>query len=235
MEKVANKPKHLAIIMDGNGRWAKKKYLPRTAGHIKGAARVKDIVKFCANNGIQYLTLFAFSSENWARPEDEVSALMELFLQYLHKEMHELKDAGVKLKVIGNRAQFSNELQASISEVEKLTHSNQTLNLIVAANYGGRWDLMQALENGINDVRFSGGRLTQDCVESYLSTAGLPDPDLLIRTGGERRISNFLLWQLAYTELYFSDTLWPDFNEVELSKVLDWYGMRERRFGRITD
>jgi undecaprenyl diphosphate synthase len=229
-------PQHIAIIMDGNGRWAKKRFLPRTVGHVKGAAGVRRIVKACADRDIQYLTLFAFSTENWRRPPEEVSTLMDLFVQYLQKEMADMSREGVRLRVIGDRSAFSPDLQARIAAAEQATAHNTTLHLTVAANYGGQWDILQASRAwqqahptlSINDLR------EQD-LAAYLSTADLPDPDLLIRTGGESRISNFLLWQMAYTELYFVDDYWPDFDEASLAKALTWFASRVRRFGRTDD
>ena len=229
-------PQHIAIIMDGNGRWAKKRFLPRTVGHVKGAAGVRRIVKACADRDIQYLTLFAFSTENWRRPPEEVSTLMDLFVQYLQKEMADMSREGVRLRVIGDRSAFSADLQARIAAAEQATAHNTTLHLTVAANYGGQWDILQASRAwqkahpnlSIQDLR------EQD-LAAYLSTADLPDPDLLIRTGGESRISNVLLWQMAYTEMYFVDDYWPDFDEASLAKALAWFASRVRRFGRTDD
>jgi undecaprenyl diphosphate synthase len=229
-------PKHIAIIMDGNGRWAQARRMPRTVGHAKGAAGVRALVESCARRGIQYLTLFAFSTENWKRPADEVSTLMGLFVQYLEKEMNELSKAGVRLRVIGDTTAFPQELQSRIEAAEQATQANQVLTLTVAANYGGQWDVVQAAKlwhqhNPSTDI----AQLTQEQLAQHLSTAGMPDPDLLIRTGGEQRISNFLLWQCAYAELYFTDVLWPDFDEAQLAKALSWYSDRTRRFGLTTE
>jgi undecaprenyl diphosphate synthase len=227
-------PQHIAIIMDGNGRWAQKRHMPRTVGHAKGAAGVKALVEYCASRGVKYLTLFAFSTENWSRPADEVSTLMGLFVQYLEKEMGALAAAGVRLKVIGEVAGFAPELQARIQAAEKVTQHNQAITLVVAANYGGRWDVVQAVKNwqaAHPDANAS--QLTQAQLAQHLSTAGMPEVDLLIRTGGERRISNFLLWQAAYAELYFTEALWPEFDEAALDKALHWYATRERRFGKV--
>ncbi len=231
-----NLPKHIAIIMDGNGRWAQARHMPRTVGHAKGAAGVRALVESCARQGIQYLTLFAFSTENWRRPADEVSTLMGLFVQYLEKEMNELSKAGVRLRVIGDITAFPQELQSRIEAAEQATQHNQVLTLTVAANYGGQWDVVQAVQrwhrhNPSADI----SQLTQEQLAQNLSTAGMPDPDLLIRTGGEQRISNFLLWQCAYAELYFTDVLWPDFDETQLAKALSWYSDRTRRFGLTTE
>jgi undecaprenyl diphosphate synthase len=227
-------PEHIAIIMDGNGRWAQKRHMPRTVGHAKGAAGVKALVEHCAKLGVQYLTLFAFSTENWKRPADEVSTLMGLFVQYLEKEMGALAAAGVRLKVIGDVAGFPVELQTRICAAEVATQNNHAITLVVAANYGGQWDVVQAVKNW--QAAHPGAdvaALTQEQLAQHLSTAGIPDPDLLIRTGGEQRISNFLLWQAAYAELYFTDALWPEFDEAELNKALHWYATRERRFGKV--
>jgi undecaprenyl diphosphate synthase len=229
-------PQHIAIIMDGNGRWAKKRFLPRTVGHVKGAAGVRRIVKACADRDIRYLTLFAFSTENWRRPPEEVSMLMDLFVQYLQKEMADMSSEGVRLRVIGDRSAFSPDLQARIAAAEQATAHNTTLNLTVAANYGGQWDILQASRAWQQaHPALSLYDLREQDLAAYLSTADLPDPDLLIRTGGESRISNFLLWQMAYTELYFVDDYWPDFDEASLTKALTWFASRVRRFGRTDD
>jgi undecaprenyl diphosphate synthase len=228
-------PQHIAIIMDGNGRWAQKRHMPRTVGHAKGAAGVKALVEHCAKLGVRYLTLFAFSTENWKRPADEVSTLMGLFVQYLEKEMGALAAAGVRLKVIGDVAGFAPELQTRIHAAEAATQTNQAITLCVAANYGGQWDVLQAIKNWqVANPGADVASLTPEQLAQHLSTAGMPDPDLLIRTGGEQRISNFLLWQAAYAELYFTEALWPEFDEAELNKALHWYASRERRFGKVT-
>jgi undecaprenyl diphosphate synthase len=227
-------PQHIAIIMDGNGRWAQKRHMPRTVGHAKGAAGVKALVEYCAVKGVKCLTLFAFSTENWSRPADEVSTLMGLFVQYLEKEMAALAAAGVRLKVIGDVAGFAPELQTRIHEAEQATQHNQGVTLCVAANYGGQWDVVQAVKQWqAANPTANASQLTQHQLAAHLSTAGMPDVDLLIRTGGEQRISNFLLWQAAYAELYFTNALWPEFDEAELNKALHWYATRERRFGSI--
>jgi undecaprenyl diphosphate synthase len=233
---LATLPQHIAIIMDGNGRWAQKRHMPRTVGHAKGAAGVKALVERCAQLGVKYLTLFAFSTENWSRPADEVSTLMGLFVQYLEKEMGALAAAGVRLKVIGDVAGFAPELQTRIHAAEKATQHNQAITLVVAANYGGRWDVVQAVKNwqaAHPDANPS--QLTQEQLAQHLSTADMPDVDLLIRTGGEQRISNFLLWQSAYAELYFTEALWPEFDEAQLKQALHWYANRERRFGLVQE
>ena len=220
--------------MDGNGRWAQKRHMPRTVGHAKGAAGVRALVEFCAHKGVKYLTLFAFSTENWSRPEEEVSTLMGLFLQYLEKELKNLAQAGVRLQVIGEVTGFAQELQDRIAEAVKATAGNDGIVLTVAANYGGQWDILQAVQRWQAEHPQAYARdITQAQLEKYLSTAHMPDPDLLIRTGGEQRISNFLLWQVAYAELYFTDVLWPEFDTAQLELALDWYQTRQRRFGRV--
>ena len=227
-------PHHIAIIMDGNGRWAQKRHMPRTVGHAKGAAGVRELVEFCAHKGVKYLTLFAFSTENWSRPEEEVSTLMGLFLQYLEKELKNLSQAGVRLQVIGDVTGFAQELQDRIAEAVKATAGNDGIVLTIAANYGGQWDIVQAVQRWqAEHPEVDACDITQEQLEKYLSTAHMPDPDLLIRTGGEQRISNFLLWQLAYAELYFTDVLWPVFDTAQLELALDWYQTRQRRFGRV--
>jgi len=226
--------KHIAIIMDGNGRWAKKRQLPRTVGHVKGAAMVRGLIEACLDQGIQTLTLFAFSTENWGRPSEEVSTLMKLFLQYLEKEVKSLQTAGVKLKILGDTARFSDELQVHIKKAESAQVQQPRLQLNVAANYGGRWDIVQAVKSWqCSHPTENLSQLTEEALGQHLSTQGMSDVDLLIRTGGELRISNFLLWQLAYAELYFVDTLWPDFDRAAFQQALDWYGQRERRFGKV--
>ncbi len=222
--------------MDGNGRWAQKRFMPRTAGHAKGAASVRALVEHSAKQGVKYLTLFAFSTENWQRPADEVSTLMGLFVHYLEKEMKSLADAGVRLKVIGHVAGFALELQQRIRAAEAATANNTAITLCVAANYGGRWDVLQAVKNWqATHPLQSVEDLTEAVLTQNLSTTGMPEVDLLIRTGGEQRISNFLLWQSAYAELYFTDVLWPDFDEIELNAAIGWYGERNRRFGKTSE
>jgi undecaprenyl diphosphate synthase len=233
-QELIAQPLHIAIIMDGNGRWAKNRHMPRTAGHARGAACVKSLVEYCAELGVKYLTLFAFSTENWQRPVHEVSALMGLFVQYLEKEMVALAAAGVRLRVIGDVAGFPFALQDRIRAAEQATQHNQAVTLIVAANYGGRWDLVQAVKRWqAANPQMDVGQLTETQLALHLSTAGMPDVDLLIRTGGEQRISNFLLWQGAYAEIYFTNTLWPEFDRVQLDAALEWYRSRERRFGKV--
>ncbi len=231
-------PRHVAIIMDGNGRWAKKRHQPRVAGHRAGVENVRSLVQQCVETGIECLTLFAFSSENWRRPPAEVRLLMDLFVSALREEMRRLHENGVRLAVIGDRSVFSSRLQAAIAEAEALTRHNARLKLNVAANYGGRWDITEAARGLAEEVR--AGRLepsaiTPELLGARLSLAGLPEPDLFIRSGGEQRISNYLLWQLAYTELHFTDCLWPDFDRAEFTKALDSYASRQRRFGMTAE
>lgn len=230
-------PRHLAIIMDGNGRWATKRFLPRTAGHARGVQAVRRVVEACGRRGVEYLTLFAFSSENWRRPQEEVSLLMRLFIQTLEKEIDKLDEQGVRLRVVGDLAPFEPKLQGLIRAAEQRTERNTALNLTIAANYGGRWDILQAMRR-LLVTRPELAERPQDINEAmlaeHLSMAYAPEPDLFIRTGGEQRISNFLIWQLAYTELYFSDDYWPDFGAKEIDAAFKWYKTRERRFGRTS-
>ncbi|VAW93371.1 Undecaprenyl diphosphate synthase [hydrothermal vent metagenome] len=227
-------PKHIAIIMDGNGRWARKRLLPRVAGHKSGVKVVRNIVQYCAKHSIGALTIFAFSSENWKRPKKEVGSLMELFFTALEKEVKSLNENNVCMQFIGDRTVFSKKLQNKISSSEQLTQSNSGLKLSVAANYGGRWDITNAAKQLVNDIeqgKLSKEDINEESLSQRMSLNLLPEPDLFIRTGGEERISNFLLWQLAYTELYFTKTLWPDFTEVEIEKAIQNYIQRQRRFG----
>jgi undecaprenyl diphosphate synthase len=227
-------PRHIAIIMDGNGRWAKKRFLPRTAGHRAGVGAVRKTVEHCLAKGIEALTLFAFSSENWRRPPQEVSLLMELFIATLERETQKLHENGVRLRVIGDRSAFAPVLQERIAASEELTRHNSRINLSIAANYGGRWDMLQAvrrLAEAVERGELRAADIDRQCFESRLALTDLPEPDLFIRTGGEQRISNFLLWQLAYTELYFTPVLWPDFDEKALDQALEDYASRQRRFG----
>ncbi|AKQ55947.1 polyprenyl diphosphate synthase [Bordetella hinzii] len=230
-------PKHVAIIMDGNGRWATRRHLPRTAGHAKGVQAVRRVVEACGRRGVRYLTLFAFSSENWRRPADEVSLLMRLFVQALEREVDKLQEQGVRLHVVGDLSAFEPRLQELIHAAQERTRGNDRLHLSIAANYGGRWDILQATRAMLQAEPGLAAR-PQDIDESrlaqYLSMSWAPEPDLFIRTGGEQRISNFLIWQLAYTELYFSDAYWPDFGAEQLEAAFAWYGGRERRFGRTS-
>lgn len=228
-------PRHVAIIMDGNGRWGRKRHLPRVAGHRVGLEAVRKTIKGCIASGVEALTLFAFSSENWRRPKEEVGVLMNLFLSALQSEVKKLHKNGVRLRVIGDLSAFSEELQRRIAESEALTRDNTKLCLNIAANYGGRWDITRAcreLADEVADGRLQSSAITPELLQQRLALSELPEPDLFIRTGGEQRISNFLLWQLAYTELYFTDMLWPDFDETALEQAFASFAGRQRRFGR---
>ncbi|WP_425086088.1 isoprenyl transferase [Thiomicrorhabdus marina] len=235
-EAVAQIPKHIAIIMDGNGRWAKKRFLPRFIGHQKGLNAVKRVITHCAKRNVEAITLFAFSTENWRRPPEEVNKLMSIFLTALQKEVKKLHSNNVQLRIIGLRSAFSEEIQAHIAKAEALTHDNTGLVLNIAANYGGQMDVVEAvkawqMENPEKSVQ----ELTVDDISRHVANADLPLPDLLIRTGGEQRISNFLIWQMAYSELYFTDTLWPDFGADDIDAAIDSYAARERRFGKTSE
>ncbi|HZV99021.1 MAG TPA: isoprenyl transferase [Methylophilaceae bacterium] len=232
---TANIPQHIAVIMDGNGRWAKKRFLPRIAGHKRGVEVVRDMVKQCATLGVKYLTLFAFSSENWRRPAEEVSFLMSLFMEALKLEVDKLHQNNIRLVMIGDRSRFDAELCAKIENAEQLTATNTGLVLTVAANYGGRWDILQAMNRLQQAHPERAGMFEEEDLTPYLSMHYAPEPDLFIRTGGEQRVSNFLLWQLAYAELYFTDTLWPDFDESAFKLAIQSYQQRERRFGRTSE
>jgi undecaprenyl diphosphate synthase len=253
--EVGRVPRHVCIIMDGNGRWARSRFMPRVAGHKRGVEAVRAAVKTCGELGVEYLTLFAFSSENWRRPADEVSVLMQLFLRALEGEVAKLHANEVRFKVIGDLTPFDARIKELIARAEELTANNKKLTLTVAVNYGGRWDILQAAnkaaeqklldwrssqaENASNTapvLEFKGdGAVTEQDLSPHLSMSYAPEPDLFIRTGGEERISNFLLWQLAYTEFYFTQELWPDFNRTSLLKAVDSYRERERRFGRTSE
>lgn len=232
--KDSNLPHHIAVIMDGNGRWAKRRFMPRFAGHRAGADAVRLIIKNCALKQIPVLSLFAFSSENWRRPAQEVNYLMDLFLSGLEKEVPAMHENNIQLRFIGDRVRFSEKLRNKILEVEKLTAQNTGMKLVIAVDYGGQWDICQAARRLAQEVEaglLSSSEITPEKINSKLSFADLPHPDLFIRTSGEQRISNFMLWQLAYSELYFTQTLWPDFDTAELEKALAHYTSRERRFG----
>lgn len=231
-------PRHVAIILDGNGRWATQRKLPRSAGHRRGVEAVRRVVEHCARSGVEYLTLFAFSSENWRRPSEEVSLLMRLFVGALQREVRLMHDKGIRLRVVGDRSRFEPMLQRLIESAEERTADNDRLTLTIAANYGGRWDLLQATR-ALIAARIQGRRPVDDRIDEaeladHLALSFAPEPDLFIRTGGEQRISNFLLWQLAYTELYFCEQYWPDFDAGSLELAFDWYRGRERRFGRTS-
>ena len=228
-------PQHIAVIMDGNGRWARKRGLPRIAGHKKGVDMVRTMIASCGEKKIPYLTLFAFSSENWRRPEKEVKLLMDLFVQAIDSEIKKLHKNNIRFHVIGDKTRFGDKLVDRIEQAEALTKKNDGMLLNIAANYGGRWDLIQAAKSLAEDVisnKVSAESINESLFSSYLCLSDCPEPDLFIRTGGEHRISNFLLWQLAYTELYFTDTLWPEFNKEELEIALDSFAQRQRRFGQ---
>ncbi len=231
-------PRHIAIILDGNGRWATERHLPRTAGHRKGVDAVRSTVELCGRLGVEYLTLFAFSSENWRRPAEEVSLLMRLFISALQREVSQLHGNGVRLRIVGDRSRFDPRLQEAILSAEQRTARNDGMVLTIAANYGGRWDLLQAA-TAVARERAARGEdplapVREDEFARHLSMAYAPEPDLFIRTGGEQRISNFLIWQLAYTELFFCDCYWPAFDARTLGEAIAWYRQRERRFGRTS-
>jgi undecaprenyl diphosphate synthase len=231
-------PEHVCIIMDGNGRWAKKRLMPRTFGHRKGVTVTRDSIEFFARAGVRHLTLFAFSSENWNRPKEEVSTLMELFFRSLKDNSAELNSKNIRIRFIGEREAFSQILQNQIADTEALTLNNNVMVLNIAANYGGQWDILNAVKKVAARVErreIAPDHIDQAMLESELSLADTPNPDLFIRTGGEHRMSNFLLWQLVYTEFYFTDVLWPDFSEQEMQKALDDYAKRQRRYGKTGD
>jgi len=230
-------PRHVAIIMDGNGRWATARHLPRVAGHSRGVDAVRAVIEQAGRHGVEYLTLFAFSSENWKRPQDEVSTLMRLFVSALQKEVGRLCENGVRMRVVGDLAAFDRQLQTLIHEAERQTMHNSRLQLTICASYGGRWDLVQSVRSLLataEDPRALALTLNERDLAGRLGLAFAPDPDLLIRTGGEQRISNFLLWQCAYSELYFTHTLWPDFDPAAFDAALAWFATRERRFGKTS-
>ena len=228
-------PQHVAIIMDGNGRWAKSRSLPRIVGHKNGIEAVRTAVKACIERGVNYLTLFAFSSENWRRPTEEVSYLMQLFITVLKQEVIKLHENGIRFKVIGDLTKFEPKIIEFIRNGEEMTAANTRLTLTIAANYGGRWDIMQAVRKmHMQDQKLINNFVEEDLSQHFAMNYA-PEPDLFIRTGGEQRISNFLLWDLAYTELYFTNTLWPDFNAASLDLAIQSYQQRERRFGRTSE
>ncbi len=231
-------PRHVAIIMDGNGRWARKRFLPRTAGHKKGVDTVRSTIESCAEKGVEVLTLFAFSSENWQRPEEEVSTLMALFMSALKRETRRLKKNGIKLLIIGDKQRFPEKLREQMEIAESDTADGTRMVLQIAANYGGRADILgsvKQLGKKIAKGEVDPESLTEESISDHLWTAGKPDPDLFIRTGGDTRISNFLLWQLAYAELYFTEKLWPEFKPAELQKAFDSFSARERRYGMTSE
>jgi undecaprenyl diphosphate synthase len=224
-------PQHIAIVMDGNGRWARQRYLPRVAGHRQGVESLRRCVRACEARGVKVLTVFAFSSENWSRPAEEVSGLMALLISALSGEVKPLHESGVKICFVGDRSRVSERVRAGFAQAENLTANNRKITLNVCFNYGGRWDIAQAARA----VAASGREITEEALNREMATAHVGDPDLLIRTGGEYRISNFLLWQCAYSELVFSDKLWPDFDEAALDAALDEFAQRERRFGKTSE
>jgi undecaprenyl diphosphate synthase len=232
--KTGDVPQHVAIIMDGNGRWAKRRMLPRVAGHRKGVEALRGVIRACGERGLSHLTVFAFSSENWRRPQDEVTLLMELFLRALENEVAKLHESNIRFQVIGDVSGFSERIQALIHDAEALTRDNTLLTFTVAANYGGRWDVLQAIRRMMAEG-VTPDQVDEEALRRHLSLADCPEPDLFIRTGGEQRVSNFLLWQLAYTELHFTDTLWPDFDASALDHAIASYRKRERRFGRTSE
>jgi undecaprenyl diphosphate synthase len=228
-------PRHVAIIMDGNHRWAKRRHLPGAAGHRAGAKNVKVVAKACADHGVEYLTLFAFSTENWRRPSREINLLIDLMRGVLEQDVEELHKNGVRLTIIGDRSAFASDLQMLMKRAEAMTRDNKRMTLSIAINYGGRWDITQAVRSIGEDVAagtLDPERIDESEIEARLSLAGLPGPDLCVRTGGDRRISNFLLWDFAYTELYFTDSFWPDFDGQQLERALNDFAVRQRRFGR---
>ena len=238
LESDSNNPRHIAIIMDGNGRWAQKRFMPRAVGHQAGVKAVRKIVEYCAKNKVEVLTLFAFSSENWRRPEAEVSLLMALFMATLQREINKLDRNNIRLRFIGDRTAFSEKLQQKMAEGEAQTQNNTALTVVVAANYGGHWDMCQAFQKVAEKMatgELKNQQINEELINQHLSTADLPDPDLFIRTGGEQRVSNFMLWQLAYAELYFTATLWPDFDQDSLEDAIKSFKSRQRRFGHTSE
>ncbi|WP_443770764.1 isoprenyl transferase [Anaerostipes sp.] len=231
-----NVPQHVAIILDGNGRWAKKKHLPRNVGHAQGSKTVEKIIEDANDMGIKYLTVYAFSTENWKRPQDEVNALMKLLRDYLKICIKRANKNNMKVRVIGDISGLSEDLQQKILELEEASKNNTGINFTIALNYGSRDEMVRAMKAMTDDIEAGNLKkedITEDTFKNYLDTKELPDPDLLIRTSGEERLSNFMLWQLAYTEFYFTDVLWPDFNKKELKKAIEYYNGRDRRFGGI--
>ena len=238
LETATNNPRHIAIIMDGNGRWAQKRFMPRAVGHQAGVKAVRKIVEYCAKHKVEVLTLFAFSSENWRRPEAEVALLMALFMASLQREINKLDRNNIRLRFIGDRTAFSDKLQQKMAEGEAQTQGNTALTVVVAANYGGHWDMCQAFQKVAEKMatgELKNQAISEQLINQHLATADLPDHDLFIRTGGEQRVSNFMLWQLAYTELYFTATLWPDFDQNSLEDAIKSFKSRQRRFGHTSE
>jgi undecaprenyl diphosphate synthase len=231
-----NIPKHVAIILDGNGRWAKKRMMPRQYGHAKGAGVVEQICEDAYNLGIHYLTVYAFSTENWNRPDNEVKVLMDIFSNYMVEKLEKVGQKNMKIRFIGERSRLDAAMIQKINDLEQSTKENTGLNFTVALNYGSRDEMIRAMRKVAEDVKsgvLQPEEITEQTYASYLDTAELPDPDLMIRTSGEQRLSNYLLWQSAYTELYFTDVLWPDFRKQDLEKAIEWYNQRDRRFGKV--
>jgi undecaprenyl diphosphate synthase len=227
-------PRHVAIVMDGNGRWARKRFMPRIFGHKAGMEALIRVIDHCQQRGVEYLTVYAFSSENWKRPEEEVSGLMNLVLVGVAKYLTKLAAQGVRIRIAGDRSPVSEKVRHAWSEAEARTRDNPGLLLTVAFNYGGRWDIVQACKRAMADG-LAPGQITEEALSARMAMAHAPDPDLFIRTGGEVRVSNFLLWQLAYAEFHFTDCLWPDFDEAELDRALAAYATRDRRYGGVKD
>lgn len=231
-----NIPNHVAIILDGNGRWAKKRFMPRNYGHMQGAKVVEQICEDADSIGIKYLTVYAFSTENWNRPQDEVEALMKLLRNYLKDCIKRANNNNMRVRVIGEKSRLSDDIRSKIDELEECSKNNTGLNFTIALNYGSRDEIVRAvreISKDVKDGKISESDIDDKMISDYLDTRGIPDPDLLIRTSGEERLSNFLLWQLAYTEFYFTDILWPDFNKKELIKAVEKYNERDRRFGKV--
>ncbi len=236
MEESRPVPRHVAIILDGNGRWAKKRLLPRNAGHAAGSKNVEKICSAAWNMGIEYVTMYAFSTENWSRPQDEVDALMKLLYSYLKDCVKTSRKNNMQVRVIGDITRLAEDLQEQIRELEEVSAGNTGLHFQVALNYGSRDEMLRAIQKIGQDIhsgRLEPSAITEDMVSDYLDTRGIPDPDLMIRTSGEQRLSNYLLWQMAYTEFYFTDVLWPDFDRAELEKAVEFYQNRDRRFGGV--
>jgi undecaprenyl diphosphate synthase len=236
-EQEVKIPSHIAIILDGNGRWAKKRNMPRNYGHTQGSKTVEKICEDAYKIGVKYLTVYAFSTENWKRPKDEVDAIMKLLRSYLQTSKKTAKKNNMRVRILGDKTGLSEDIQKSIDELEKVSRENTGLNLQVAINYGGRDEIIRAVKALSLDIKkntIAIDNIDENVMENYMDTKGIPDPDLLIRTSGEKRLSNFLLWQLAYTEFYFTDVLWPDFDKKELMKAIEYYNSRVRRFGAIS-
>ena len=233
-ERAGSLPRHIAIILDGNGRWAKKRLMPRSAGHFAGSETFRNIATYCKEIGVEYLTVYAFSTENWKRPEDEVGSIMKLLDKYLHEAIRDMRKKNIRMKVFGDVSRLSPQLQELIAETDEISQDIEGFQANICINYGGRAEIVRAARAYAEDYAAGrAGELTEDMFSGYLYSAGIPDPDLLIRPGGEYRLSNFLLWQCAYSELYYTDTLWPDFTLQELDKAIEAYNSRDRRFGGV--